>query len=179
MNPKKNVTERNYKPMIVIITLVLIGTITALLRLPGVEDFDKFDVTILPMFNAIFNLFSFGFLSCALVAILRRNVKVHRRFIYAALVSTTLFLVNYVFFHFISSSTSFGGEGVLKGIYYFVLISHVLLAMIIIPLALTSITLAWNQKYETHKKVSRWTMPIWLYVSLSGVIVYLLIRPYY
>src|SRR5699024_11743749 len=76
-------------------------------------------LTILPMFNAIFNLFSFGFLSCALVAILRRNVKVHRRFIYAALVSTTLFLVNYVFFHFISSSTSFGGEGVLKGIYYF------------------------------------------------------------
>src|SRR5699024_5380954 len=84
--------------MIVIITLVLIGTITALLRLPGVEDFDKFDVTILPMFNAIFNLFSFGFLSCALVAILRRNVKVHRRFIYAALVSMTLFLVNFVFF---------------------------------------------------------------------------------
>src|SRR5699024_2685517 len=151
---------RNYKPMIVIITLVLIGTITALLRLPGVEDFDKFDVTILPMFNAIFNLFSFGFLSCALVAILRKNVKVHRRFIYAALVYKTLFLVNYLFFHF-------------------VLISHVLLAMIIIPLALTSITLAWNQKYETHKKVSRWTMPIWLYVSLSGVIVYLLIRPYY
>src|SRR5699024_9467400 len=113
---------------------------------------------------------------CALVAILRRNVKVHRRFIYAALVSTTLFLVNYVFFHFISSSTSFGGAGVLKSIYYFVLISHVLLAMIIIPLALTIITLAWNQKYETHKKVSRWTIPIWLYVSLSRVIVYLLLR---
>src|SRR5699024_9171297 len=112
MNPKKNITERNYKPMIVIITLVLIGTITALLRLPGVEDFDKFDVRILPMFNAIFNLFSFGFLSCALVAILRKNVKVHRRFIYAALVSMTLFLVNYVFFYFILSSISFGGIGV-------------------------------------------------------------------
>src|SRR5699024_10425850 len=102
-----------------------------------------------------------------------------RRFIYAAMVTTSLFLVNYVFFHFIASSTSYGGEGILKGIYHFVLISHVLLAMIIIPLALTSITLAWNKKYEKHKKVSRWTMPIWLYVSLSEVIVYLLIRPYY
>src|SRR5699024_12474981 len=101
------------------------------------------------------------------------------RFIYAALVSTTLFLVNYVFFHFISSSTSFGGEGVLKGIYYFVLISHVLLAMIIIPLALTSITLAWNQKYETDKKVSRWTMPIWHYDRLKGEMVYLLIKLIY
>src|SRR5699024_12422949 len=99
-----------------------------------------------------FNLFSFGFLSCALVAILRKNVKVHRRFIYAALVSTTLFLVNYVFFHFISSSTSFGGEGVLKGIYYFVLISHVLLAMIIILLVLTSIRFAWSHTYYTHLK---------------------------
>src|SRR5699024_4584908 len=122
MNSKKNVTERNYKTMIVISTLGLIATITTVIMLTGLDEFAKFDVTILPMFNAIFNLFSFGFLSCALVAILRRNVKVHRRFIYAALVSTTLFLVNYVFFHFISSSTSFGGEGVLKGIYYFVLI---------------------------------------------------------
>src|SRR5699024_1399033 len=118
MNPKKNITERNYKPMIVIITLVLIGTITALLRLPGLDGFDLFDVSICSWFIAFFNFFSFCFLSSALFAILRKNVKVHRRFIYAALVSTTLFLVNYVFFHFISSSTSFGGEGVLKGIYY-------------------------------------------------------------
>src|SRR5699024_11509775 len=107
------------------------------------------------------------------------NIKVHYIFIYSLLVTTIFFIFNYVFFHIISSSTSFGGEGVLKSIYYFLLISHLLSAMIIIQLALTSITLAWNKKYETHKKVSRWTMPIWLYVSLSGVIVYLLIRPYY
>src|SRR5699024_4651253 len=106
MNPKKNVTERNYKPMIVIITLVLIGTITALLRLHGVADFHNVDVTMLPMFNAIFNLFSCGFLPCALVAMIRKNVKVHRRFIYAALVSTSVFLANDVFLHLISSSTS-------------------------------------------------------------------------
>ena len=176
---KKNFNERNYKPAIVTITIVLIGAITVLLRLPGIEGFDKFDVTILPLLNAMFNLFSFTFLLCALFAILRGKIKIHRRFIYAAMVSTSLFLVNYVFFHFIASSTSFGGEGLIKGIYYFVLISHVLLAMIIIPLALSSITLAWNRKYEKHRKVSRWTMPLWLYVSLSGVIVYLLIRPYY
>ena len=182
MNSKtteKFFTPRNYKPAIIMITIVLISAIVILLRLPGIKDFDAFDVTILPMINAVFNVFSFIFLSAALIAILKRNVKVHRRFIYAALVATSLFLINYVAFHFIASSTSFGGEGLIAVLYYFILITHIILAMAIIPLALTSITSAWNREYERHKKISRWTMPIWLYVSFTGVLVYLLIRPYY
>lgn len=172
-------TPRNYKPAIIIITITLISAIIVLLRLPGVEDFDAFDITILPMMNAIFNIFSFLFLLGALFAILKGNVNVHRRFIYAAVTSTSLFLVNYVIFHFIASATSFGGEGFIAVLYYFILITHITLAMAIIPLALTSITSAWNQEHEKHKKISRWTMPIWLYVSFTGVLVYLLIRPYY
>lgn len=179
-NPSEEVFEkRNYKPAIIMITIILISAIFILLGLPGVEDFDAFDVTILPMLNAIFNVFSFIFLVCALIAILKRNIKVHRRFIYAAIGTTTLFLINYVFFHFIASSTSFGGEGFIAIVYYVVLITHILFAMSIIPLALLSITRAWNRDYEGHKKISRWTMPIWLYVSFTGVVVYLLIRPYY
>ena len=131
------------------------------------------------MLNAIFNICSFLFLVGALIAIMKGNVKVHRRFIYAAVVATLLFLINYVVFHYIASSTSFGGEGFIKGLYYFILITHIILAMSIIPLALTSITCAWNREFERHKKISRWTMPIWLYVSFTGVVVYLLIRPYY
>lgn len=174
-----NFKPRNYTPAIIIITIALISAITILLRLPGVEDFDAFDITILPLMNAIFNVFSFVFLLAALVAILKGNEKVHKRFIYAAVVATSLFLINYVIFHTISSATSYGGEGFLKFFYYFVLITHVTLAMGIIPLALTSITSTWNRQFERHKKISRWTMPIWLYVSFTGVLVYVLIKPYY
>lgn len=174
-----NFKPRNYTPAIIIITIALISAITILLRLPGVKNFDAFDVTILPLINAILNVFSFFFLLAALIAILKGNKKVHKRFIYAAVTATALFLVNYVFFHTISAATSFGGDGFLKIFYYFILITHVTLAMSIIPLALTSITSTWNRQFERHKKVSRWTMPIWLYVSFTGVLVYLLIKPYY
>lgn len=171
--------KRNYKLMIIIVTAVIVGTVSILMGLPGVEDFDAFDVTILPMMNAIFNGFAFIFLIIALISILRGNEKVHKRFIYAAFVATSLFLVNYLFFHYIAASTSFGGEGFIVFVYYFVLITHILLAVVTVPLALISITRAWNEYHELHKKVSRWTMPIWLYVSFTGIVVYLMIRPYY
>ena len=171
--------KRDYRLLITILTIVLISAIVILLSLPPVEDFDLFDVTILPMFNAIFNGLAFIFLVIALIAILRGNVKVHKGFIYAALISTVLFLVNYVVFHFIASSTSFGGEGFIVYVYYFILVTHIILAMATIPLVLTSVTRAWNEENERHKKIARWTMPIWMYVSLTGIIVYLLIRPYY
>ncbi len=171
--------KRDYRLAIAIITVVLIAAIFILLSLPPVEDFNAFDITILPMMNAIFNGFAFIFLLAALIAIMRGNVKVHQRFIYAAVVATALFLVNYVIFHFIASATSFGGEGIIVYVYYIILISHIILAMATIPLVLTSITRAWNEENELHKKISRWTMPIWLYVSFTGIVVYFLIRPYY
>lgn len=176
---EKTFKKRNYKPMIITLSIVLIGAIGVLSGMSGVEDFDAFDVTILPMMNAIFNSFTFVFLVGALIAILKRNVTVHRRFIYAAFVTTFLFLISYVAFHYLSPSTPFGGEGFLVGFYYFILITHILLAAAIVPLALTTVARAWNMENERHKKIARWTMPIWLYVSFTGVLVYVLIRPYY
>lgn len=171
--------KRNYKPMIITLSIILIGAIGVLSGVPGVENFDAFDVTILPMLNAIFNSFTFLFLVCALIAILKGNVKVHSHFIYGAFGTTFLFLISYVAFHYLSPSTPFGGSGFLAGFYYFILISHILLAAAIVPLALTTVTRAWNMENERHKKIARWTMPIWLYVSFTGVLVYVLIRPYY
>ncbi|MHA6259810.1 DUF420 domain-containing protein [Sporosarcina sp. CAU 1771] len=175
----KGFKKRNYKPFIIAISIILIGAIGILSGMPGYEDFDAFDVTILPLANAIFNSFTFLFLVGALIAILKRNVKVHQRFIYAALVTTSLFLVSYVTFHFLAPSTSFGGEGFMAGFYYFILITHIILAAVIVPLVLTSVARAWNMENARHKKIARWTMPIWLYVSLTGVLVYILISPYY
>lgn len=175
-NPMK---KRNYKPAIITISIILIGAIGILSGMPGDDNFDAFDVTILPLMNAIMNSFTFVFLVCALIAISKRNIKVHRRFIYAAFVTTSLFLITYVAFHYLAPSTPFGGEGFLAGLYYFVLITHIVLAAAIVPLALTSVARAWNREYERHRKIVRWTMPIWLYVSFTGVLVYILISPYY
>jgi len=171
--------KRNYRPFIITLSIVLIGAIGVLSGLPGVEDFNAFDVTILPLLNAIFNTFTFIFLVSALVAILKRNVLLHQRFIYGAFTTTFLFLISYVTFHYLAPSTSYGGDGFLAGFYYFILITHIILAAAIVPLALTTVTRAWNMENERHKKIARWTMPIWLYVSFTGVLVYILIRPYY
>lgn len=171
--------KRNYKPIIITLSILLIGAIGVLSGIPGDKDFDAFDVTILPMINAISNSFTFIFLVCALVAILKRKFKMHRRFIYAAFVTTFLFLITYVTYHYLAPSTPYGGDGFLAGVYYFVLITHILLAAAIVPLALTSVARAWNREYDRHRRIVHWTMPIWLYVSFTGVLVYLLISPYY
>ena len=175
----KTFKKRNYKPWIIALSVILIGAIGVLSGMRGVKDFDAFDLTILPLTNAILNSFTFVFLVCALIAILRRNITVHRRFIYAAFVTTFLFLITYVSYHYLAPSTPYGGEGFMAGFYYFILITHIILAAAIVPLALTSVARAWNMENERHKKIARWTMPIWLYVSFTGVLVYILISPYY
>lgn len=171
--------QRNYRPAIIIISAILIGIIAILGRMPGIDNFDLFDVTILPRMNAIFNTFTFLFLLSAFVAVLKGHVILHRRLIYAAFITTTLFLVTYVLFHYLAPSTPYGGDGILKYVYYFVLITHITLAAVIVPLVLTTVTRVWNGEVSRHKKIARWTMPLWLYVSFTGVLVYILISPYY
>jgi putative membrane protein len=173
------ITKRNYKPAIIVISIVINVLVLVLAGIPGVENFTAFDVKILPLMNAIFNSFTFLFLICALLAIVNKKVTLHRQFIYSAFISTSLFLISYVTYHFIAESTSYGGTGVMASIYYFILITHIVLAAVIVPLALTSVARAWNLENERHKKIARWTMPLWLYVSLTGIIVYLMISPYY
>ncbi|CAM4312743.1 DUF420 domain-containing protein [Paenibacillus alkaliterrae] len=171
--------ERNFTPLIAILSLVLVAIITILFFMPAYDGEIGFDVTILPLMNAIFNCFTFIALSVALVAILKKNLKLHRLFIGAAFTSTTLFLVSYVTYHYLTESTKYGGEGALRSIYFFVLLTHIVLAVVVVPLALFSVVRGLQMKVEKHRKIARWTMPIWLYVSFTGVVVYLLISPYY
>ncbi|MFF2091164.1 DUF420 domain-containing protein [Paenibacillus sp. NPDC058174] len=171
--------ERNYTPLIAVLSVVLVLVITVLFFLPAYDGEIHFDVTLLPLLNAVFNSFTFITLLVALIAILKKNVKMHKLFIAAAFTSTTLFLISYVTYHYLTESTKYGGSGVLKGIYFFVLITHILLAIVIVPLALLSVARGLNMQIEKHRKIARWTMPIWLYVSFTGVVVYLMISPYY
>lgn len=170
---------RNYTPLIVILTIVINALVALLFFLPKFEGFDHFDLTFLPMMNAIFNSFTFVFLVGALISIRKKNIKLHRGFIAAAFGSTTLFLVTYVTYHALSESTKYGGTGILKTVYLLILLTHIVLAAAIVPLALVTVARAINGQIEKHRKIARWTMPLWLYVSLTGVVVYLMISPYY
>lgn len=115
----------------------------------------------------------------ALIAVKRKNITLHKRMNTTALALGTLFLVCYVLYHASAESTPYGGDGALKTIYYGLLISHIVLSVSVVPLVLFAFYHAWNGDYDKHRKIVKYTFPIWLYVSVSGVAVYALISPYY
>jgi putative membrane protein len=170
---------RNYTPLIVTITIVIYALVAILSYLDPPAGAADADWTFLPLLNAIFNSFTFIFLLAAWFYIKKGNTKMHRNFIIAAFGSTTLFLLCYVTYHFLTESTSYGGDGFLRYVYYFVLFTHIVLAAVIVPLALVTAARGLNNRNAAHRKIARWAMPLWLYVSLTGVLVYILIAPYY
>lgn len=133
----------------------------------------------LPRLNAVLNFSACCCLVFSLLSIHRGRVERHRRLNTTALVLSALFLVSYVTFHLLTESTRFGGEGVVRGVYFFILISHILLSVAIVPLALFSYARGLAGEVERHRRIARITMPMWLYVTASGVAVYLMIAPYY
>ncbi|KYG90997.1 DUF420 domain-containing protein [Metasolibacillus sp. FSL H7-0170] len=176
-----NVKQRNYNPLIWVLSIVVIGVIFGTYFLPKSTDGTilGMQLTVLPMLNAFLNSFTFLFLLIALIMIKKKNIQLHRTFIIAAFVSTFLFCISYLTYHAMAESTSYGGDGILMYIYYFVLLTHIVLAALIVPLALVTLGRGLNMQKEKHRKIARWTMPLWLYVSFTGVLVYIMISPYY
>ena len=116
---------------------------------------------------------------CAAVwAIKRQNRQLHQRLMTTCIALSALFLVMYVAYHMTSESTPFGGEGTIRYIYFFILLSHIALSIIIIPLVLVTYSKTYLKDFESHKVWARYTFPIWLYVAVTGVVVYLMISPY-
>ncbi|GIP40429.1 putative membrane protein YozB [Paenibacillus sp. J31TS4] len=173
------VKHRNYTPIIVTLTIAINLLVAVLYFMPGHKGFSDIDLTFLPFLNAVMNSFTFIFLVAALVSIKQKNIPRHRRFIFAAFTTTAVFLISYVTYHALAESTHFGGEGFVKGLYFFILLTHIVLSAAIVPLALVTLARGLNMKVEKHRKIARWTMPLWLYVSFTGVVVYLMISPYY
>lgn len=173
--------KRNYTPYIWAISILAIIIILGINYLPrALGDVDLgFDLTILPMINAILNGIAFVVLLLALIMIKKKNIKAHRRLIYLAFMLTFIFLISYLTYHAFAGSTSYGGSGILMYIYYFILITHIILAASVVPLSLITLAHGLNMDVSKHRKIARWTMPIWLYVSATGVLVYVLISPYY
>jgi putative membrane protein len=133
----------------------------------------------LPHINGLINSLTAFFLLIGLAAIRRKNIPLHRSMMLVCVALGLVFLVTYILYHFTHYSTHYGGEGFLKLIYYILLITHILLAAVVVYFVLKALYYAFNNDFEQHKKVVKWAYPIWLYVSVSGVLVYLMISPYY
>jgi putative membrane protein len=132
----------------------------------------------LPALNALLNGTSAVFLCLAVLAIRRRDVATHARRMLVALGASTLFLVSYITYHSVHGDTLFGGQGVVRPIYFFILISHIVLSAVALPLVFTSLFLSLSGRFRRHRAVARYAFPIWLYVSVTGVLVFALLRAY-
>lgn len=133
-------------------------------------------VPYLPACNAAFNSLSTLFLLLGLREIKNRNFNRHMKFMTAAFIASTLFLVSYVIYHHFQGDTKFLSEGVVRYVYFFILITHIALSAFVVPLVLSSFYLALTGKFQKHRKVSRWTFPIWLYVSITGVVIFFMLK---
>jgi putative membrane protein len=137
------------------------------------------DVSFLPGLNASLNALAATLLLCGFVAIRRRNWRVHRVFMVAAFAASSLFLVSYLVYHAVHGDTRYAGSGPLRTVYLAVLASHVLLSVTVVPLALTAFYFAFRRQFSRHRRVTRVLWPIWLYVSVTGVCIYFLLRSSY
>ena len=135
------------------------------------------DFSFLPPFYASVNALTALVLVLALLAIKKKNKVLHHRLIQFAFLLSALFLTAYVAYHMTSDSTPYGGDA--KMIYYFILISHILLSVVVIPIVLFTYLFAWQGDFIRHKKWTRFAWPIWMYVAVTGVVVYWMISPYY
>ena len=162
----------------------VIWVLTAVvLILVGMMRRYKFDVGVdlsfLPPVHAVLNTIVALSLVMAVWQIKRKNVQAHQCWIGVAMLSSVLFLLCYVAYHFTTVETKFGGAGAIRGVYYFFLITHIVLAGVSLPFILYTWMFGFTDQFQKHKKMARWVFPVWLYVALTGPICYLLLRPYY
>ena len=172
--------EKKYKKIItalsIAIPLAVAGLFLVNLKKLG---FNVEPLTFLPPIYASINGLTAIILIAAVIAIKKGNRKLHEQLNTFAIVCSLAFLLLYIAYHMTSDSTKFGGEGIIKYVYYFILFTHIVLSIIVIPFVLTTYMRAKLGKFPAHKKIAKITFPLWLYVAVTGVIVYVMIAPYY
>ncbi|WP_299819147.1 DUF420 domain-containing protein [uncultured Pontibacter sp.] len=170
--------DRRFLTLIAVLSVAIPVVVAILFYMPKSGE-STVDVSFLPTLHAILNSCTAIALVIGYVNVKRQNIKVHRGAMLTAFGLSSIFLVSYVTYHFLGERTIYGGEGLLKYIYYFILLTHIVLAVVIVPLVLLSVYYGITNQLAKHRRISRWTFPIWLYVAITGVLVYLLISPYY
>ncbi len=144
----------------------------------GGSDYSSNLINSLPALNALLNSASAVFLVLGYRAVLRKQYLTHMRFNLTAFVTSALFLISYVIYHNFHGHTPFPGQGFIRPIYFFILVSHIILSALVVPMVLTSFYLAFAGKIKLHRKVSKFTLPVWMYVSVTGVLIFLILRAY-
>jgi len=168
--------EKKFNRLITVVSIAVPMVVALLFRvqLPNVEP-----LHFLPPIYATINGITAVLLIAAVWAVRSGKRILHQNLMTICIALSLLFLLMYIAYHMTSESTTYGGEGVIKYVYFFILISHIILSIAIIPLVLKTYARAYLKKFESHRKLARITFPIWFYVAVSGVIVYLMISPYY
>ena len=156
------------------VAIPIVVAILFLIKIPNVDS-----LTFLPPIYATINAITAIVLTLAYLAIKNKNILIHERLMKIAIGLSVIFLIMYVAYHMTSDPTPYGGSGILRTTYYFILISHILLSIGIIPLVLVTYVRAISNLFIEHKKIARYTFPIWMYIAVTGVIIYLMISPYY
>lgn len=172
-------TDKIAVPVIIILSVIIPLAVLVLMNLPTRYDIFGLDMGTYPFFHALINGSTAFLLIVGYILIRKGERKLHRNVMITAFCLSSIFLVSYVISKVSNDPMPYGGEGFLKPLYFFVLISHIILSAIIVPLVLFTMYRGLTKEYVKHRKIARWTFPIWLYVSVTGVLVYLFMLPYY
>jgi len=164
-----------YRKLIIALSVIIPVAVAVLFRV----KIDGFDFSFLPPIYATINGITAIVLIVAVWAIKNQKRSLHELLMKICIGLSASFLVMYILYHMTSEPTPYGGEGTIKYIYYFILISHIILSVFITPMVLFTFSRALAGNFERHRKLAKFTFPIWLYIAITGVIVYLMISPYY
>lgn len=172
------VQEQKANRVINILALAIPLAVAVLLGIRQKVDLGNW-TTYLPHINGVINSITAVLLLLGLYFIKQKNVEAHKRTMLTAFTFGSLFLVSYVLYHLTNESTAFGGQGWIRPVYYFLLVSHIVLSVVVVWFVLRAVYYALSGQIARHKQAVKYAFPIWLYVSITGVIVYLMIKPYY
>lgn len=178
MEALQPVKEQKANRVITILSLAIPIAVAVLLGIRQKVDLGSW-TTYLPHLNGIINYITSVLLLVGFYFIRQKNIVAHKRTMLAAFTFGSLFLVSYVLYHLTNESTPFGGQGWIRPVYYFLLVSHIVLSVVVVWFVLRAVYFALSGQISRHKQTVKYAFPIWLYVSVTGVIVYLLIKPYY
>lgn len=176
--PSNDVLAQKLMKVVWVLTVVVLGLVVAMrrIKLPLPEGVD---LSFLPALNAGLNTGVALLLIAGLVAVLKGRITLHRILMTLAVAFSVAFLLCYVAYHITTGETSYGGEGWAKTVYYIVLATHVILAAVSFPFILMTLVYAWTNQFGRHKRLSRRIYPVWLYVAVTGPVVYWMLQPYY
>lgn len=169
------VNQQPYRKLIIAVSIIIPVVVAVLFRvkIPG------YDLSFLPPIYASINGLTAILLIAGVMAIKNGKRQLHQRIMKVCIGLSASFLLMYVLYHMTSDSTPYGGEGMLRYVYFFILVTHIVLSIVIIPMVLFTFARGLFGEYERHKALARYTFPLWLYVAVTGVVVYLMISPYY